>query len=158
MTLLYFHWHRFPRSECCFHRREPVSLTLMSLESPPLLWECLKQTSMPCVYPWLPTHPSFLRWDKNLFFLFFFSCRLAKRLCPSLWNRPPMWKLQGCFGPTWSRAGPWGHRGCGRAGSCEQKKPCLDSSVALGEGMGHSQRAAPEKKKQCRICTYIPIV
>lgn len=65
MTLLYFHWHRFPRSECCFHRREPISLTLMSLESPPLLWECLKQTSMPCIYPWLPTHPSFLQWEAD---------------------------------------------------------------------------------------------
>ena len=98
------------------------------------------------------------RWDKNLFFLFFLSCRLAERLCPSLWNRPPMWKLQGCFGPTRSRAGPWGHRGYGRAGRFEQKKHCLDSSLALGEGMGHSQRAAPEKKKQCQICTYIPVV
>ena len=48
--------------------------------------------------------------------------------------------------------------GGGRAGSCEQKKPCLDSSGALGEGMGHSQRAVPEKKKQCQICTYVPVV
>lgn len=68
MTVLYFHRNRFPSSECCFHRRAPVSLTLMSLESPPLLWECLKQTSMPCIYLWFPTlvpNPSFLWWEAD---------------------------------------------------------------------------------------------